>query len=351
MRNITSRLREPVQREGAERYLRITLLSFAASVIVTRLYLELAGYPQVGGHTLHIAHVLWGGLLLFIAALLPLILANRGVYTIGALLSGIGVGLFIDEVGKFITQANDYFYPPAASIIYAFFLLVVLVYYRVRRPPSRSARAELYRALDGLSEVLDHDLDRHERARLEQDLRAVARQQDDPDLARLASALLDYLSSDSLRLAPDVPTLWRKLWVRARRWEQRWIKRPQLKAILVVGFVLAAIPDVVGVVLFLAPLLTQAVSPAHLVAPAIHAGLETLTGLPLLIAATLLLLGRDRAGIVLGYITLLASLTIVNLLIFYFDQFQAIAEALVQFALLHAAIHYRRYHLPPLPAA
>ncbi len=351
MRNITSRLREPVQREGAERYLRITLLSFAASVILTRLYLELAGYPQVGGHTLHIAHVLWGGLLLFIAALLPLILANRWVYTLGAVLSGIGVGLFIDEVGKFITQANDYFYPPAASIIYAFFLLVVLVYYRVRRPPSRSARAELYRALDGLSEVLDHDLDRHERVRLEQGLRAVARQHDDPDLARLASALLDYLSSDSLRLAPDVPTLWRKLWVRARWWEQRWIKRSQLKAILVIGFILAAIPDVIGVVLFLAPLLTQAVSPAHLVAQAIHAGLETLTGLPLLIAATLLLLGRDRAGIVLGYITLLASLTIVNLLIFYFDQFQAIVETLVQFALLHAAIHYRRYHLAPLPAA
>ena len=43
---------------------------------------------------------------LFIAALVPLIIANRRVYLVGAILGGIGVGLFIDEVGKFITAGN-----------------------------------------------------------------------------------------------------------------------------------------------------------------------------------------------------------------------------------------------------
>jgi len=61
-------IRKPVKREDAEQYLVITLLSFAASVILIRLFLELTGYPQVGNSELHIAHVLWGGLLLFAAS-------------------------------------------------------------------------------------------------------------------------------------------------------------------------------------------------------------------------------------------------------------------------------------------
>ncbi len=93
-----------IRRDSAERYLSVVLLSFAASVSLTRLFLSLTGYPQIGGGDLHIAHALWGGLLLFIAALLPLIIANRGVYTVTGFLAGVGVGLFIDEVGKFITQ-------------------------------------------------------------------------------------------------------------------------------------------------------------------------------------------------------------------------------------------------------
>src|SRR3990172_8762551 len=150
-----TRLRRPVEREGAELYLFLLLLSFAASVSLTRLFLELTGYPQLGNQTLHIAHVLWGGLLLFISALLMLIYANRWVYRLGAILAGIGVGLFMDEVGKFITQTNDYFYPPAASIIYAFFLLVVIFYMEVRPLNRRDVRSELSGALDTFQDMYD----------------------------------------------------------------------------------------------------------------------------------------------------------------------------------------------------
>ena len=42
-------IRRPVRREGAERYLLATLVSFAATVIGTRWFLELTGFPQIGG--------------------------------------------------------------------------------------------------------------------------------------------------------------------------------------------------------------------------------------------------------------------------------------------------------------
>ncbi len=139
----------------AERYVRILMVSFASAVVVTRLFLTLTGYPQIGGGELHIAHLLWGGLLLFVATMLLLIFANGRFYIFSALLGGVGIGLFIDEVGKFITQSNDYFYPLAIPIIYAFFLVTLLVYLRVRRSQGvDEPRAELHQALERVQHVL-----------------------------------------------------------------------------------------------------------------------------------------------------------------------------------------------------
>ena len=150
--------RSPIFQNRVNEYLLITLISFAASVSLTRLFLELTGYPQIGSGELHIAHVLWGGLLLFVGSLLPLIFVNRWSLDLSALFSGIGIGLFIDEVGKFITQSNDYFYPSAAPIIYVFFLLTVLLYVRVRRPQVNNERIYMYRVFRELEELLDNDL-------------------------------------------------------------------------------------------------------------------------------------------------------------------------------------------------
>jgi hypothetical protein len=197
------RLRRPVRRADAEYYLLFMLLSFAASIVVTRIFLELTGFPQLGNSQLHIAHVLWGGLLLFIALLLPLIFANRWTYPISAVLGGVGVGLFIDEVGKFITQNNNYFFPAAAPIIYAFFLLTVIIYLQVKREANQTdSRSDLYRAFDQLTEVIDQDLDAHEREEIQTRLRRVSSQSTYPDQARLAGVLLDFLSSTELHIVP-----------------------------------------------------------------------------------------------------------------------------------------------------
>jgi hypothetical protein len=134
MSKYLKKIRTVVERDHAEFNLLTSLVAFAVTVIFTRIFLQLTGFPQVGNSVLHIAHALWGGLLLFIAVLLPLALANRWAIQGSAILGGIGIGLFIDEVGKFITQTNDYFFPPALSLIYGFFLLTVLVFLYFRGP-------------------------------------------------------------------------------------------------------------------------------------------------------------------------------------------------------------------------
>ena len=122
----------PRVRDGAERSLLLVIVSFIVAVVGTRWFLQATGYPQVGGGELHVAHMLWGGLALVIAALLGLVVSAAWVPTVMAILTGAGTGLFIDEVGKFITASNDYFYPLAAPLIYGLVLALALVFLLVR---------------------------------------------------------------------------------------------------------------------------------------------------------------------------------------------------------------------------
>ncbi|MBZ0287134.1 MAG: hypothetical protein K8I30_05925 [Anaerolineae bacterium] len=354
-------IRKPVKRAGAEFYLLVTLLSFATSVIGTRVFLALTGYPQIGGGGLHIAHVLWGGLLLFVAALLPLIFVNRWAFTLSALSGGVGVGLFIDEVGKFITSNNDYFSPLAAPIIYAFFVLTVLVYLQTRSKSSiADPRADLYTVFDGIREILDHDLDEGEKAALESQLRAVIADAD-AEYARLGTALLQFLESDKLRVYPRQATLGDRAIARLSRFEARWLTRPRWKNLLIVGLgligALAVINLMVLIVIVTSPqgresltrdLLVdfeQITGSAGVTWYVAAAFLDSILGTLIFFGAVLFKAGRERIGTTIAFLCLVAYLTTVNLLGFYFDQFSAVTTTLFQVVLLIALIRYRRRYL------
>jgi hypothetical protein len=98
-----------------------------ATVLVVRSALAATGYPQVGGNGLHVAHVLYGGLLMGIAIASVEILPGTRARLHAALIGGVGFGLFIDEVGKFLTKDVNYFFRPAVAIIYAVFVIFYVV--------------------------------------------------------------------------------------------------------------------------------------------------------------------------------------------------------------------------------
>ncbi len=52
-------------------------------------------------------------------------------------------------------------------------------------------------------------------------------------------------------------------------------------------------------------------------------------------------IGKDRRALDLSYAGLILSLTVVNLLVFYFDQFATIVYAIFQLMLLIGVITYR----------
>lgn len=361
MKSYTAKIRSLVKREGAARYLRLTLVSFAVSVIATRIFLQATGFPQIGASNAHVAHVLFGGLMLFVASLIPLIFANRWVYTIASVLSGAGVGLFIDEVGKFITLNNDYFIPAAMPIIYAFFLLTLLIYLQVKRPPPEDPRADLYRALDSLQEVLDYDLDARELSLLKKRLKRISKQDKYPALSDLAKSLLDYLKS-GVELAHGHPGYLERIISKLAEIESRIFSKKLLKVILIVGlcvFGLYSFFDLVTAFLaFLSPsylfgLVSSLISQGRIVSDAaiswflIRLLLQGLVGLLLLLSAVFIAMGFERRAVNFAYFGILISLTMVNLLVFYFDQFKAIYSTLGQLLLLLVLVTYRRRDFYP----
>jgi len=124
--------------------------------------------------------------------------ANRVVRIWSAVLSGVGVGLFIDEVGKFITRSNDYFFPIAAPIIYGIFLLTLLVYVAFRRKKHPDARQELYAITQMLEEVLDHDLTSADREEMLNRLHHVKIETTDPEMLTLADNLTKFLTDKNI---------------------------------------------------------------------------------------------------------------------------------------------------------
>lgn len=348
--------RSPVQRKHAAEYLLITLISFGFSVGATRLFLEITGFPQLGGGEIHIAHVLWGGLFLFIASLLPLINLNRWNLRLSALLAGFGIGLFIDEVGKFITQTNDYFYPAAAPIVYVFFLMTLLLFAQLRNTRKRSVRTDMYHILEDFEEVLDEDLSAEEYRDLAERLELVIQKEKPAALVDLAKHLRTFLEMNRSRVVPEDPNFYDRLKALARKFEKAYLGQVRLRWILMIGLLVWGIwalvspigfrimsRDAVQLQLFLDQLISDRLvrSVGGLNWFEARVLFEGGVGILSLAAFILLLVKAEKAGIWLGLVVLLITLTVVNPLVFYFDQFSSLIAAFFHFILFVLLVRYK----------
>jgi hypothetical protein len=272
----------PVLRPDGADNVRLLAVSFGVTVVGTRLYLSLTGWPQIGGGDYHIAHALWGGLLLLAGGVITLLWSNAWVPRATALCVGVGCGLFIDEVGKFITARNDYFTPLAAPIIYAFFLAVLGIAVLARGPAPAPAEPPDRLLVTRLERVLPRWLHRL--------------------VLILAAVVLGLLSLIGLA----------------------------------VFVALAADASDVQIVLSRGPIDPVALRPVLLVA---SVG-ETVVGGLLLLSAGALVVGRDRVGVALGRAGLVIGLGGVNVVLGYLDAELVVALVVLELVLL---LLFRRY--------
>jgi hypothetical protein len=338
------------RRDHAERYLFVTVAAFAITVAVTRWYLDLTGYPKIGGGGLHVAHMLWGGLLLIVAAILPLLFVGRRVLLLSALAAGAGVGLFIDEVGKFITETNDYFFAPAAPLIYGALLLLVALWLVVRRSAADSEHDAMQAAVDATRDGLDGRLNALDRDRAVEGL-ASARASRSPSVASLAdqqAALLTSPEMDALLIPPG--------WVargQAQALLERVLPLRLERALVLIGLLLTALVAAFSSLLLLG--LAWADSPLIISPPEGPVEFPTeplwvvlllvigiVVGILCGIAALRILRHRDRVGIRVAVTAVLVNLVAGGLLTFYVAQFGAMASTIQHLLLLVLVLDYAR---------
>jgi hypothetical protein len=353
------------RRDQAERYLLVTIAAFALTVAGVRWFLEVTGYPKVGGGGLHVAHMLWGGLLLIVAVVLPLLFVGRRVLMASAIAAGVGVGLFIDEVGKFITEENDYFFAPAAPIIYGSLLLLVGLWLVVRRRRSRSAFDAMQAAAEAVGVGIEGRLNEADRDRVVARL-SRARRSHDPAVAMIAerqAAILTSPEMESLLVPPG--------WIasgKARETLERWLPTRVERVLIVLGLAWSALAAVFAALLLLDVLWVG--DPLGLPVPGgpIEVPEESIwTVLALLVAvgvgmangmAAILIVGRrDRTGARIATAAVLVDLVAGGLLTFYVEQFGAVASAVQQLVLLVLLLDFGdrldarhpAHHAPRLP--
>jgi hypothetical protein len=95
---------------------------------------------------------------------LLLSLLGKRAKRIAAFVGGAGFGLFVDEIGKFVTSDNDYFFQPAIALIYVVFVVLFLAFRAIERR-SLAAHALLANAADMVRELVLGGATRGEAAR------------------------------------------------------------------------------------------------------------------------------------------------------------------------------------------
>lgn len=147
-------------------YLESFLISAVSSILIIRAYLNITGYPQLGNGSFHIAHMLWGGLFMTLAIGLALTFFGKTTLRLAAILGGIGFGTFIDELGKFITSDNNYFFQPTVAVIYVIFILFYLGLQAFEKYAKFTRTEYLVNALEMTKEIIIKDLDPQEKAKV-----------------------------------------------------------------------------------------------------------------------------------------------------------------------------------------
>jgi hypothetical protein len=211
------------------------LVCAASGVVINRAILIVLGYPQIGSRKpggIHISHSIYGGFAIMVAAIVAIAFLAPATRWFVAIVGGLGFGWYVDELGKYVSNAG-YLFRPALSLIYIVFVLMFLTF-NAMAGRAFTADDAVVNALESLKSAALGTLD--DRQRREALRRLEQSGPDDSSFARRVHALL----ADSPASPPQAPGVLRRTRVALRERYTAWSHRPSFTRSINVFMVLLA---------------------------------------------------------------------------------------------------------------
>jgi hypothetical protein len=330
-----------IKRSTASDYLLLFLVAGAVSVLGTRFYLYINDYPIItmGRSNLHLAHALVGGFFLTLSNILLFTYHGRRLRQVAAIIGGIGFGQFIDELGKYTTSDNNYFFKPTPMLIYLIFILLFFIYRNLDKYTPRKPKEILYDMLEYFEAIFENKFHPPAQKEIVAALQSVI-ENSEQSYALIAEGMLGMLRKlkpqpvKSNQYLDKIRSSWK--WIDEVTTE----RRPIFYVILLLFLVYIA-NTAVGTYFFLQQVIWRqsqvihyAVDTRYELAMVLAQLSSQITSSVIILRGLLMLIGRKRIRALELFKTGLAiNILVTQIFTFYFQQFSASVGLLITIAM------------------
>lgn len=220
------------------------LVCAASAVVVNRAILIVLGYPQIGSRSpggIHISHSIYGGFAMMVTMCVAIAFLAPATRWFVAIVGGFGFGWYVDELGKYVSNAG-YLFRPALALIYIVFIVMFLVF-RAMASRAFSSDDAVVNALESLKAASLGSLDDRQRREALRRLERLG-----PDSA--FAARIHEILADVPATPPRPPGRVRRARSVLRERYTEWTHRRSFTLVIDVFFVLLAVSSIAEVVGF-----------------------------------------------------------------------------------------------------
>ena len=229
-----------VRRVTAMHDFELFFVSSVATILLVRGILAATGWPQLGGGKIHFAHLLWGGIGMLLAFILFMAMQGRLWDFLATLSAGIGFGLFLDELGKFITSDNDYFFQPAVAIMYVLFVVLFFLFRWLGRVDKMGPETALVNSFDFAKEAVMRSMNEGER---DEALYVLGRADQSDSMVQALTAVLGGVHPPST--SDNNPAV--RVWQRFQAWYRRFITKRWFRRFVIGWFIVTSVASLLAI--------------------------------------------------------------------------------------------------------